>query len=699
MTYKQKPRDEQADVDSVDVADKVAYLFGVSSPELCKAITRPRVKVGNEFVNKGQNMEQCYNSTGALAKATYKNLFNWIVMKLNVTLETNLPRNYFVGVLDIAGFEIFEFNTFEQLCINFTNEKLQQFFNHHMFVLEQEEYKREGIQWTFIDFGMDLADCIELLEKPMGIFSILEEESIVPKATDKTFRDKVYAAHEKKSPAFAKVKLSKKGGPDFLIKHYAGEVGYNVDGWLFKNKDPLNETVIQLFRKSSNILMPQLFAEVKDGKKKHGKGGGFQTVSALYREQLNKLMTNLRNTKPHFVRCIIPNEKKMSGEIDSEMVVAQLRCNGVLEGIRICLKGFPNRLPYPEFKQRYQILAAKKVSRIVDSKKATETIMTAIELDLALYKIGHTKIFFKAGVLADLEDRRDDLLAIIIKKLQAKARGKLMRIEFKKMIDRHRAAMCIQRNIRKFVQFRDWHWWKLYTKVKPLLNTVKAEDELKAKDAAIADIKENYEKESKLRKDYESKCVGLLSEKNNLTLQLQAEQENLADSEERNEQLVKVKQSLETEVAELTERMEEEEASNEKLTANKKKLEKQNEELSQDIESAEGNIKRLEKEKGDLESKVRGLSSDLDSRDGSIATLQKEKKHIEQVQQRTLEDLQGMEDKSNHLGKLKIKLESQIEDTEDALEQERKIRSELEKAKRKLEADMRAATDNVSDLQ
>jgi len=283
MTYKQKPRDEQADVDSVDVADKVAYLFGVSSPEFCKAITRPRVKVGNEFVNKGQNMEQCNNATGALAKATYKNLFNWIVMKLNITLETNLPRNYFVGVLDIAGFEIFEFNTFEQLCINFTNEKLQQFFNHHMFVLEQEEYKREGIQWTFIDFGMDLADCIELLEKPMGIFSILEEESIVPKATDKTFRDKVYAAHEKKSPAFAKVKLSKKGGPDFLIKHYAGEVGYNVDGWLFKNKDPLNETVIQLFRKSSNILMPQLFAEVKDGKKKHGKGGGFQTVSALYR--------------------------------------------------------------------------------------------------------------------------------------------------------------------------------------------------------------------------------------------------------------------------------------------------------------------------------------------------------------------------------------------------------------------------------
>merc|ERR1719457_84242 len=700
MTYKQKPRDEQAEVDSVDVADIVSYLFGVSSPEFCKAITRPRVKVGNEFVNKGQNMEQCYNSTGALAKATYKNLFNWIVERLNVTLETNLPRNYFVGVLDIAGFEIFEFNTFEQLCINFTNEKLQQFFNHHMFVLEQEEYKREGIEWTFIDFGMDLADCIELLEKPMGVFSILEEESIVPKATDDTFRDKLYSTHQKKSPAFSKPKVIKKGGADFLVAHYAGEVGYNVDGWLFKNKDPLNQSVLELFRKSSNVLMPQLFPVPKEvtGKKK-GKGGGFQTVSALYREQLNKLMTNLRNTKPHFVRCIIPNEKKKSGEVDADLVIAQLRCNGVLEGIRICRKGFPNRLQYPEFKQRYQILAAKKVAKIVDSKKATETIVTTIELDLNLYRIGHTKIFFKAGVLADLEDQRDDLLAVIITKLQAKARGLLMRIEFKKMVARNLAAKCIQRNIRKFVQFRDWYWWKLYTRVKPLLNTVKAEDELKAKDAQILEVAEKFAKEEKLRKDYETKCVSLLSEKNNLSIQLQADQENLADAEERNEQLVKVKQSLETEVAEMTERLDEESTTNEKLTANKKKLEKQNEELSQDLESAEGNIKRLEKEKSDLESKVRGLSSDLDSRDGKIATLLKEKKHVEQVQQQTLEDLQAMEDKANHLGKLKLKLETQIEDTEDALEQERKVRSELEKAKRKLEADMRAATDNIADLQ
>nr|CAB3264111.1 myosin-7 [Phallusia mammillata] len=703
MRYKQKPRDEQAEVDSVEIADKCSYLFGINSNELCKAITRPRVKVGTEYVQKGQNVDQCKNSTGALGKAVYNNLFRWIVFRLNITLDTKLPRNYYVGVLDIAGFEIFEFNTFEQLCINFTNEKLQQFFNHHMFVLEQEEYKKEGIQWTFIDFGMDLQDCIELLEKPMGIFSILEEESIVPKATDETFKNKLYEQHDKKSKAFVKPKVSgkKSGNAHFSVRHYAGIVDYNVDGWLNKNKDPLNESVLSLFRKSSNKLMSGLFPEVKEegGGKKKKKGGSFQTVSALYREQLNKLMTNLRNTKPHFVRCIIPNEMKQPGIMDAHLVLAQLKCNGVLEGIRICRKGFPNRLPYPEFKQRYQVLAAKLVANMVDSKKATETVVSHVELDTALYKIGHTKIFFKAGVLADLEDKRDEILSIIVTKMQSRVRGKLMRIEFKKMLERQRAARAIQRNIRKFLQFRDWQWWKLYTKVKPLLNVVRVEDELKAKDDEIADLKDKYGKEEKLRKEYEEKCVHLLSEKNDLTLQLQAEQDNLADAEERNEQLVKNKQDLENQVADLSERLEEEEANNEQLSAAKKKLDRQVEDLTHDIEEAESNINRLDKDKQNLELKLRGLSVDLEQREESISRLNKEKKQLDQVNQQTLEDLQAMEDKANHLSKLKTKLEQQVEDVEDSLEQERKHKNDLEKSKRKLEADLRNANDTITDLE
>ncbi|NXW51563.1 MYSS protein, partial [Nyctiprogne leucopyga] len=261
LKFKQKPREEQAEPDGTEVADKAAYLMGLNSADMLKALCYPRVKVGNEYVTKGQTAQQVHNAVGALAKAVYERMFLWMVVRINQQLDTKQPRQYFIGVLDIAGFEIFDFNSFEQLCINFTNEKLQQFFNHHMFVLEQEEYKKEGIEWTFIDFGMDLAACIELIEKPMGIFSILEEECMFPKATDTSFKNKLYDQHLGKSNNFQKPKPAKgKAEAHFSLVHYAGTVDYNITGWLEKNKDPLNETVIGLYQKSSLKTLALLFA-------------------------------------------------------------------------------------------------------------------------------------------------------------------------------------------------------------------------------------------------------------------------------------------------------------------------------------------------------------------------------------------------------------------------------------------------------
>ncbi|NXH55228.1 MYH1B protein, partial [Rhabdornis inornatus] len=261
LKFKQKQREEQAEPDGTEVADKAAYLMGLNSADLLKALCYPRVKVGNEYVTKGQTVQQVYNSVGALAKAVYEKMFLWMVVRINEQLDTKQPRQYFIGVLDIAGFEIFDFNSLEQLCINFTNEKLQQFFNHHMFVLEQEEYKKEGIEWEFIDFGMDLAACIELIEKPMGIFSILEEECMFPKATDTSFKNKLYDQHLGKSNNFQKPKPGKgKAEAHFSLVHYAGTVDYNISGWLEKNKDPLNETVIGLYQKSSVKTLALLFA-------------------------------------------------------------------------------------------------------------------------------------------------------------------------------------------------------------------------------------------------------------------------------------------------------------------------------------------------------------------------------------------------------------------------------------------------------
>ncbi|XP_061892707.1 myosin-16-like [Entelurus aequoreus] len=703
MKFKQKPREEQADVESTEVADKVSHLMAINSGELQKGITRPRVKVGNEFVTKGQNQDQCVYSIGALAKAIYDRMFKWMVTRINKTLDTKMQRQYFIGVLDIAGFEIFEYNSFEQLCINFTNEKLQQFFNHHMFVLEQEEYKKEGIDWVFIDFGLDLQACIELLEKPMGIFSILEEQCVFPKATDVTFKTALYDNHLGKSSNFLKPKGGKKG-PEahFELVHYAGTVGYNIAGWLEKNKDPLNETVVGLFQKSSMPLLALLFKEEESstGVRKQKKGSSFQTVSNFYREQLNKLMSTLRSTAPHFVRCIVPNEFKKSGVTDNFLILHQLACNGVLEGIRICRKGFPNRLQYPEFKQRYYILNPNVIPKgFVDNRKASELILTSIGLDSMEYRIGHSKVFFRAGVLAKLEDMRDERLVKIMTMFQARLRGTLMRLEFKKMADRRIALMAIQRNVRKFLQLRFWGWWKLYTKVKPLLMVARQEEIYKAKEEELRVAVEKVKDMEGKVIDLEGKMLTLSQEKSDLALALAAEQDTLGDAEERCTQLMHQKVQLEESVQDMRERLEEEEGNAASLHSQRRQLEGEINELKSDLESLESTLTKTEKEKQGLDLKVRTITGDLNQRDDHIAKLQKERRALEELQQRTLDDLQMEEDKVNHLTKTNSKLSSQVNELEDSWEQEKRIRAEVEKARRKAEGDLKMTIENLNEME
>uniref|UniRef100_A0A8C1Y9V2 Myosin heavy chain 7 n=1 Tax=Cyprinus carpio TaxID=7962 RepID=A0A8C1Y9V2_CYPCA len=689
MKFKLKQREEQAEADGTEDADKSAYLMGLNSADLIKALCHPRVKVGNEWVTRGQNVQQVYYATGALSKSVYEKMFLWMVVRINQSLDTKQPRQYFIGVLDIAGFEIFEFNTFEQLCINFTNEKLQQFFNHHMFVLEQEEYKKEGIEWEFIDFGMDLQACIDLIEKPMGIMSILEEECMFPKASDATFKAKLYDNHLGKSANFQKPRIVK-GKPEahFALVHYAGTVDYNINNWLVKNKDPLNETVVGLYQKSTMKLLAHLFANYAGEKKK--KGSSFQTVSALHRENLNKLMTNLRSTHPHFVRCIIPNETKTPGAMENPLVMHQLRCNGVLEGIRICRKGFPNRILYGDFKQRYRILnpAAIPEGQFIDSRKGAEKLLGSLDIDHNQYKFGHTKVFFKAGLLGTLEEMRDDRLALIITNLQARSRGLLSRIAFQKLVERRDALLVIQWNVRAFMGVKNWPWMKLYFKIKPLLRSAEAEKEMANMKEEFLKLKEAYAKSEARRKELEEKMVTLLQEKNDLQLQVQAEQDNLCDAEERCEGLIKNKIQLEAKVKEMTERLEDEEEMNAELTTKKRKLEDECSELKKDIDDLELTLAKVEKEKHATENKV--------TLDEIIAKLTKEKKALQEAHQQTLDDLQSEEDKVNTLTKAKAKLEQQLEGS---LEQEKKLRMDLERAKRKLEGDLKLTQESVMDLE
>nr|XP_025860980.1 myosin-4 isoform X1 [Vulpes vulpes] len=710
MKFKQKQREEQAEPDGTEVADKAAYLQSLNSADLLKALCYPRVKVGNEYVTKGQTVQQVYNSVGALAKSIYEKMFLWMVTRINQQLDTKQPRQYFIGVLDIAGFEIFDFNSLEQLCINFTNEKLQQFFNHHMFVLEQEEYKKEGIEWEFIDFGMDLAACIELIEKPMGIFSILEEECMFPKATDTSFKNKLYEQHLGKSNNFQKPKPAKgKAEAHFSLVHYAGTVDYNIAGWLDKNKDPLNETVVGLYQKSGMKTLALLFAggqsaEAESGGGKKGgkkKGSSFQTVSALFRENLNKLMTNLRSTHPHFVRCLIPNETKTPGAMEHELVLHQLRCNGVLEGIRICRKGFPSRILYADFKQRYKVLNASAIpeGQFIDSKKASEKLLGSIDIDHTQYKFGHTKVFFKAGLLGTLEEMRDEKLAQLITRTQAVCRGYLMRVEFKKMMERRESIFCIQYNVRAFMNVKHWPWMKLYFKIKPLLKSAETEKEMANMKEEFEKTKEELAKSEAKRKELEEKMVALMQEKNDLQLQVQSEADGLADAEERCDQLIKTKIQLEAKIKEVTERAEDEEEINAELTAKKRKLEDECSELKKDIDDLELTLAKVEKEKHATENKVKNLTEEMAGLDETIAKLTKEKKALQEAHQQTLDDLQAEEDKVNTMTKAKTKLEQQVDDLEGSLEQEKKLRMDLERAKRKLEGDLKLAQESTMDVE
>uniref|UniRef100_A0A4W6DTR7 Myosin motor domain-containing protein n=1 Tax=Lates calcarifer TaxID=8187 RepID=A0A4W6DTR7_LATCA len=704
MKFKQKQREEQAEPDGTEDADKVAYLLGLNSADMLKALCYPRVKVGNEYVTKGQTVPQVLNSVTALAKSIYERMFLWMVIRINQMLDTKQQRNFFIGVLDIAGFEIFDFNSMEQLCINFTNEKLQQFFNHHMFVLEQEEYKKEGIIWEFIDFGMDLAACIELIEKPMGIFSILEEECMFPKATDTSFKNKLYDQHLGKCKAFEKPKPTKgKAEAHFSLVHYAGTVDYNISGWLDKNKDPLNESVVQLYQKSSVKLLVHLYPPAASGGKKGGKkkGGSMQTVSSQFRENLGKLMTNLRSTHPHFVRCLIPNESKTPGLMENFLVIHQLRCNGVLEGIRICRKGFPSRILYGDFKQRYKVLNASVIpeGQFIDNKKASEKLLGSIDVDHDQYRFGHTKVFFKAGLLGTLEEMRDEKLATLVTMTQALCRAYLMRKEFVKMMERRDAIYTIQYNVRSFMNVKHWPWMKVYYKIKPLLKSAETEKEL-------AQMKENYEKMTSdlaaalaKKKELEEKMVSLLQEKNDLQLQVASEAENLSDAEERCEGLIKSKIQLEAKLKETTERLEDEEEINAELTAKKRKLEDECSELKKDIDDLELTLAKVEKEKHATENKVKNLTEEMASQDESIAKLTKEKKALQEAHQQTLDDLQAEEDKVNTLTKAKTKLEQQVDDLEGSLEQEKKLRMDLERAKRKLEGDLKLAQESIMDLE
>merc|ERR1719423_57742 len=700
-------KEEQAEIKDDTNAVKVADICGIDAEWMITYFCKPKLKVGTEWVSKGQTCTGAAAGVAGIGRKIYELVFRFIVDKCNDTLfDPTMKKVQYIGCLDIAGFEIFDYNGFEQICINFCNEKLQQFFNQHMFVLEQEEYVREGIEWANVDFGMDLQKCIELFEKPMGLLAIFEEESLFPKATDQTFCEKLHTNLLGKWANFAKANPRPDPDAHFAVIHYAATVSYNLTAWLEKNKDPLNDTVVELMKNGSNNLLIECFLDhpgqpleaKKDAGRKKKKGGG-KTVTSFYKGQLDDLMKTLYATDPSFIRCVVPNTHKIPGGVEPGLVMHQYQCNGVLAGIAICRKGFPNKMLYPEFKSRYNILAAKAVAKAKNDKAAAKAVLDCIKLEPEKYRLGHTKVFFRAGILGYMEEVREDRIGMVLSWLQSQARGKASRLVFKKMQDQKLALYCLQRTIRNYYIGKTWLWWQLWLAIKPNLKCTKFAQYKAEYEEKIAIAEANIDKAVQECNKVTAEHEVLMAQKNEYTLALQSGGSAVQDIVDKTNRIEAMKNDVEKQLNDTNKRVSAEEEQKALISQQCDKVKADAGRLKGEVKELEGKLEATEEDKATKDSQIRTLKEEIAHQEELIAKLHKEKRSIGDSRQKTEEDIQAMEDKCNYLNKVKGKLEQNLDECEDNLEREKKSKSDVEKIKRKVEGDLKLTQEAVADLE
>jgi myosin protein heavy chain len=676
-------------------AEKVCKLLGIPVEPFLQGLLHPRVKAGREWVEKVQTPEQVRLAIDALSKGIYERSFGDLVTRINRQLDRTgmgMDDSHFIGVLDIAGFEIFEENSFEQLCINYTNEKLQQFFNHHMFVLEQEEYAREQIEWKFIDFGHDLQPTIDLIElpNPIGIFSCLDEDCVMPKATDKSFTEKLHSLWDRKTPKYRPSRL----GQGFMLTHYAAEVEYSTEGWLEKNKDPLNDNITRLLAASTDKHVSALFADCADSDDDPGatrsrvKKGLFRTVAQRHKEQLSSLMAQLHSTHPHFVRCIIPNHKKRPKQLSAPLVLDQLRCNGVLEGIRIARTGFPNRLPFSEFRQRYEVLCRNMPRGYLEGQAAATIMLEKLGLDRSLFRVGLTKVFFRAGVLAELEEQRDALIREIMSRFQSVARGFTQRRIANKRLYRAEATRIVQRNFQVYLDLCENPWWRLLVKMKPLLGATRTSGEVKKRDEMIQKLNEKMKHEASERQRLDEERRNAHTEMQRIQQTLESERALALDKEEIFKRLQLRETELSDKLAGAIEDQEKLEDQLDDLLEAKKKAEQQAEKWRAQLEQAGLIIEKLEDEKRELAEKLEDLDAQLNDLSQSQSQRSAEESRLSQEvkmlqSQMSLKD-RKVHDLENKLLKVDQDLDVKLANTTKELQATRARESELANENRRV---------------
>jgi len=697
-----------------------ADLLGVNDTNLRKGLIEPRIKAGTDWVPQHLTVEKATSSRNALARAIFQRLFCWVVKKINDVLAQ--PRRAsFIGVLDISGFEIFPQNSFEQLCINYTNERLQQFFNHHMFKLEQEEYLREKIEWTMMDFGLDSQPVIDLIDakSPPGILALLDEQSFLGgAASDEQFlrmlnqhfgRGRPHPKYQE--PRFDRVKDQK----EFIIEHYAGPVFYNPKDWIDKNRDPLQRDLERCMRESTLSFVGKLFKEnfgiaggvIDDegapaaptrpgaGNRRAGAGASFLTVGNQHKEQLQSLMTTLFLTHPHFVRCILPNHKKQPSYLEDKIVLQQLKCNGVLEGIRITRKGFPNRIVYAEFLKRYYFLVPGIQRATPDTKATVQILMEKLKVEKEKYQLGLTKIFFRTGVLAEIEEMREKKISEMIVNLQAASRAALGRRNYIALREKTMAATIIQANLRAFIEFRNWPWWKLFQNTRRLLKRVNIEAEKKKVEKELEATKELLEAEKKQKATIEAQLAEATSAIGDLSNQLRSTKADL-------QVLTQAKDGLEGDRKEL-------EAKVSALEDDLSALKGREALLKEKLLDSEAEYKDLEdlmalevKQKGQLTAMVKRFETELDEAKKAIdeqaqhiSALDKAKAGVTNDLNTVTAQLDAETQAKGALEKTVLKMQREIKDLHGDLEKESTAKADLSKEKRAVEAELATVKKNL----
>ncbi|XP_051495924.1 unconventional myosin-Va-like [Apus apus] len=457
-------RERRGDSCFVEAADEAlgqfCTLLGVEASQVIHWLCHSKLVTAGETYLKPLSRQQALQARDALAKHMYGQVFRWMVSRVNCALRSLEGHSTSIGILDIYGFEMFELNSFEQFCINYANEKLQQLFNLHVFKLEQEEYVMEEIPWVFIDY-CDNQPCIELIEGRLGILDLLNEECKMPKGNDGSWAQKLYKTHLTSSH-FQKPKRPKDA---FVVCHFAGKVEYQCDGFVEKNGDAVPEELVGLLRASKSALLTELFLEEGQGpvslqsrrssghraaarpgrRSLPGSRKSKKSISSQFKASLNRLMETLGSTTPHYIRCIKPNDAKQPFVFDSRRAVEQLRACGVLETIRISALGYPSRWTYQEFLERYRALVSREELMGTDTKQICSLALERLLQDPSKYRCGKNKVFFQAGQVAQLEELRSRRLRAACTSLQRWLRGWLAR---RRLARARAAAACLQRHAR-----------------------------------------------------------------------------------------------------------------------------------------------------------------------------------------------------------------------------------------------------------